>query len=94
MTTVYLRGGEITDMGDVHRAFAQALNLPAWYGENLDALYDCLTTPGQDLTVVLCGRAALSQALGRRFRTLLRVFSDAAEENPRLHVLTLEEGRA
>ena len=27
----------------LHRAFRDALGLPRWYGNNLDALYDCLT---------------------------------------------------
>ena len=28
---------------DLHEAFQTALALPEWYGNNLDALYDCLT---------------------------------------------------
>ena len=28
---------------DLHDAFARALSFPDWYGNNLDALYDCLT---------------------------------------------------
>ena len=28
---------------DLHRAFADALDFPDHYGNNLDALYDCLT---------------------------------------------------
>ena len=28
---------------DLHRLFREALSFPEWYGNNLDALYDCLT---------------------------------------------------
>ena len=29
---------------DLHRIFAEALSFPDWYGNNLDALHDCLTS--------------------------------------------------
>ena len=28
---------------DLHAVFREALTFPEWYGNNLDALYDCLT---------------------------------------------------
>ena len=28
---------------DLHRLFRESLSFPDWYGNNLDALYDCLT---------------------------------------------------
>ena len=28
---------------DLHRIFRETLSFPQWYGNNLDALYDCLT---------------------------------------------------
>ena len=28
---------------DLHRALAEGLHFPAWYGGNLDALHDCLS---------------------------------------------------
>ena len=28
---------------DLHRMFREALSFPDWYGNNLDAIYDCLT---------------------------------------------------
>ena len=28
---------------DLHRIFREALSFPDWYGNNLDALHDCLT---------------------------------------------------
>ena len=28
---------------DLHKVFRESLSFPQWYGNNLDALYDCLT---------------------------------------------------
>ena len=28
---------------DLHKLFRETLNFPEWYGDNLDALHDCLT---------------------------------------------------
>lgn len=37
----------------LHEALAAALSLPAWYGSNLDALYDCLTDLRHGLSLTL-----------------------------------------
>lgn len=34
---------EIYTQEDLHRFFREVLSFPAWYGNNLDAMYDCLT---------------------------------------------------
>ena len=82
METVILDGAEITCIEDVHRAFADALQFPDWYGNNFDALYDMLTVPQETVTVVLRRPTLLEAMLGRRYRTLRRVLRDAAEVNP------------
>ena len=57
---------------------AEALEFPDWYGENLDALYDCLT----DLGEPVCLTVREPQLLP----ALERVLEDAAGENPLLEV--------
>ena len=42
MKQVILDGSAITTRTQFHDAVAQQLQLPEWYGRNLDALYDCL----------------------------------------------------
>lgn len=39
----------VTDTKQLHGLLAQYLELPQWYGRNLDALYDCLTELPEDL---------------------------------------------
>ena len=63
---------------DLHRALAEGLHFPAWYGGNLDALHDCLTD------LIVRGTSALDELLGRRANAFRRVLNDSAEENPNL----------
>lgn len=41
----------------LHEAFARALDFPAWYGNNLDALYDCLTDLEEETNLTVCNLA-------------------------------------
>ena len=34
---------QIRTKEDLHRIFRETLTFPEWYGDNLDALHDCLT---------------------------------------------------
>ena len=63
-------------MEDIHNRFAEALDFPWWYGKNLDALYALLTALSADVTIPLLN-PELQPAL-------VRVLTDAAEENPHL----------
>ena len=36
-------GSKILSEEDFHKAVAEGLSLPSWYGKNLDALWDALT---------------------------------------------------
>lgn len=89
MAEIRLDGREIAAIEEVHNRFAQALSLPEWYGRNLDALFDCLTELGEDVTVRLFRRETLEDRLGRRGRALVRLLRRAAAENP--HITLLEE---
>ncbi len=81
MKEVNLRGGELCSMAEIHRAFAETLRFPDWYGGNLDALYDLLTAEQEEVRIVLWEEELLRDALGARYRALRRVLRDAAEEN-------------
>ena len=86
MRRIELDGACLTRRGQAMDYLSARLELPEWWGRNLDALYDCLTEPGEPRLLVLADRAAMEGApFGRR---LLRVLEDAAEENP---FLKLEE---
>ena len=67
----------------VHDLFARALTLPAWYGRNLDALYDVLTERGEPLRLLVRNREALAEYA----EDLLRTLVEAAAENPALELV-------
>lgn len=89
MAEIVLDGLEIESLEEVHDRFALALDLPEYYGRNLDALFDCLTDLRTPVTVRLLHREALEDRLGRRGRALARLLRRAAAENPQ--VVLLEE---
>ena len=68
-----------------HTVLREALSFPEWYGSNLDALYDCLTSIKDDTELTLEHFLGLGD-FGARF---LRVFADAAQDNPHLTVTIL-----
>ena len=71
---------------DLHRAFANALSFPDDYGNNLDALYDCLTEIAEPTRIqLLCWKNA-AETLGNYAQSAKRAILDAAIQNPNLTV--------
>lgn len=71
---------------DVHRAFAQALSFPDYYGNNLDALHDCLTEIGTDTHIQLLHWEWAAEHLEGYCKILKNVFAMCCRENPHLHI--------
>ena len=67
----------------IHSQLADALHFPAYYGRNLDALYDCLTEVEEDVRIQLVN----SEALEWRGNVLQILLQRAAHHNPHLQVL-------
>ena len=88
MKQAMLSAGNIKTLSDVHAALQQQLQFPDWYGGNLDALHDLLST-APDTTIHLDPR--LSDTLGKDYARLLRVLRDCAEENPALTIIETED---
>ena len=71
---------------ELHRIFAEALSFPDHYGNNLDALHDCLTSLPEETSLTLQNWDAAAEGLGRYAQALKRVLEDSQEENPRLKI--------
>ena len=70
-----------------HADLAKALHFPEYYGKNLDALHDCLTSLS-DTQLVIEDCAAV-RAKMEKWPGFLSVFFDSAAENPRLEIKLL-----
>ena len=84
MKTIVLDGAEMLTKEAIHAYLAQRLELPDYYGRNLDALYDCLTERGEATLLVLYRGEAMIAALGEYAKALTDTIREAAVENPKL----------
>ena len=72
---------------DLHKAFADALAFPDHYGNNLDALHDCLTDISEDTRIRLINWSDAEEKLGNYARSAKRAILEAAVKNKNLAVL-------
>lgn len=86
MKEITLDCRDFASRSDLHRAFADALRFPDYYGSNLDALHDCLTSLPEETILTLYHWEA-TERLGRYAIGLKRVLEDSRKENPRLKIL-------
>ncbi|HET7821153.1 MAG TPA: barstar family protein, partial [Ornithinibacter sp.] len=75
-------------------AFAEALDFPAWFGGNLDALADCLghlarTAPGET-ELVVDGVAELAREDPFAWADLRGLLGELASSHPRFHVTVID----
>lgn len=84
--TVELKGSVMTDRGAAHDHLQKQLGLPAYYGRNLDALYDLLTERSEPTDIVVLEWSELELNLGGYAAALMDTLYDAAKENPRLMI--------
>ncbi len=79
MDRIVLDGNAMRTREDAHRELMEKLSLPAHYGKNLDALFDCASTAKAE--VWLINAHALSEIPGNYGRKLIDTLSDAARIN-------------
>ena len=88
MRRIIIDGAYVESMEKLHDMLKFSLDLPAWYGRNLDALYDCLTGELKGKTVIVVRHEEMLAELGGgRGEALLSVLRDADEESRRLKVI-------
>lgn len=71
---------------EVHEYLEMKLDLPDYYGKNLDALYDCLTELGED-TCVGFFETEEPHGITEYLRRVKQVMRDAEEDNPHFAVI-------
>jgi len=74
---VELKQSEADHYENVHVWLKQKLDLPEWYGRNLDALWDCITG---HLHKPLKIRWIADSGHGNRYSAIVEVFQEAADQ--------------
>ena len=77
MNEIVLYGEEMKE--NPHEYIKEKLDFPDYYGENLDALYDCLSELGRKI-IIIKDSSLLDD-------DLLDTFKDASRENPDLNLI-------
>ena len=84
MKKITIDTNEHPTMTEIHHRLAGELKFPSYYGNNFDALYDCLTELSEETEIRLILRETDAQ---KTFQTLKRVLTDAAKVQPNLTVI-------
>jgi len=81
MLEIILDGALMKDRTAVHDLLTEKFAFPDYYGRNLDALYDLLSTYSGEVNVILIHETQMYENLGHYGKSLLRTLQDAASFN-------------
>lgn len=84
---VELDCAQMTERKQTHEYLKEKFSFPAYYGKNLDALFDLLTGIGEAITIVLSNITAAEERLGGYGSALLATIREAAQDNPNIELL-------
>lgn len=73
----HLDGREATSRAALHTLLKRGLNLPAYYGRNLDALYDCVSELREAVVIEIVHCDALCAGLGDYAQRFLETLEDS-----------------
>ena len=77
-----LNAKKMTTRERAHAHIKERLRLPDWYGNNLDALNDCLGEIAEPTRILLRNASHLRESLGEYGERLIAVLAESAERNP------------
>ncbi len=86
MKKIRLNGAKMEDVAAAHAYLKRKLELPDYYGENLDALWDCLSTDQEAKRITIINRDNILRNLGEYGVRLLDLFEEVAKENHHIEV--------
>ena len=88
---IILDGALMTDRTAVHDLLAEKFGFPDYYGRNLDALYDLLSTYSRKVNVTLIHESQMYESLGNYGKSLVSTLRDAAAANINLMLSISDE---
>ena len=84
MKYVLLDGSEMTSKETVHAYLASMISFPDYYGNNLDALWDVLTTISEPVDITLINKKELLDHLNEYANALLALMHEASCVNDKV----------
>ena len=81
MMKIRLDGRRMSTREIAHQYIKWKLNLPDYYGKNLDALWDLLSTYSDSMEICFFNKESLIDQLGDYGEAIVEVFQDAELEN-------------
>lgn len=89
---ILLNGKKIQNREQLHLYLKTQFNLPDYYGNNLDALWDCLSHNKSIKKITLINSIYLHNILGEYGQLLMNVFIDLQNKHS-IELLIYPEGR-
>lgn len=90
MNYLILDGLKMFTKEEAHRHLKEGFQFPDYYGANLDALYDLLSTRSESVEVRVENYDAMIGSLGKYGIDLIKTIKEASLENWKVH-LVIEE---
>jgi len=87
MKIIVLDGRRMKDRETAHDYLKKQLQLPDYYGRNLDALFDCLCEMN-NVQVILTYVQEMQDNLRRYADNIIGVFEAAEEKNPKISFIS------
>lgn len=85
MKTIILNFEECRYLGAIHKVLKEGFDFPDYYGENLDALWDCLRYYCKsELLVIIKGLSQLPDEFDEYIKKMIEIFADVQEETPNI----------
>ena len=71
---------------DFYRELERYIELPPYFGYNLDALHDVFTDIGRDTEILFTDTAEAEVMMSKYMRNLKRMCENCCKENPKLKI--------
>ncbi len=86
MKKIQLNGRYMKTKKDAHDYLKGKLKSCQYYGDNLDALWDVLSSYSEDIEIEFINKNMLLEQLGKYGRDIIEVFEEADNENSNIRL--------
>jgi Barstar, RNAse (barnase) inhibitor len=81
----------VSDKEEFHNRIKEAIQVPDYYGNNLDALYDILTEELNEAVIRILGINKMDPSMNDYIKRFRRMCSDICEENDEIKIIFVED---